>query len=341
MIKVGVIGASGYTGQELLKILLKHPDVDITVATSDSLAGKTLAQAFPEFAGSASLTIDPRDTPVGKDRIDAAFLCLPHTKSMEAAPGLIKAGVKVFDLSADFRLKAPTVYEKWYKIKHTATEFLDDAVYGLPEINRDEIATADLIAVPGCYPTSAILALAPVIGEEWLDTESIVINSVSGISGAGKNATNDVANAISAKNFFAYGAPDHRHTPEIEQGLSTIAGSSINVTFIPHILPLFRGIYTTVTAKLKKPVSCEALLEKLTNYYNNSSFVSVTKTYPQLKMTSGNNGAFIGANIDERTSTIIITSTIDNLIKGASGQAVQCFNIRYGLDESAGLGDLK
>ncbi len=338
MIKVAVIGASGYTGQELIKILLSHPDVDITVATSDALKGKTLAQAFPEFAESALLEIEGHDAVTSVDRFDSAFLCLPHTKSMAITPGLIKAGIKVFDLSADFRLKDRVIYEKWYKVEHTAPEHLESAVYGLPEINRDKIATADLVAVPGCYPTSAILALAPVIGEGWIDTGSIIVNSVSGISGAGKNADGDVALAEKEKNFFAYAAPNHRHTPEIEQALSSITGGSVTVTFIPHILPLFRGIYTTVTAKLIKPVARGAALDKFSDFYSDSSFVSVTDGYPQMKWVHGNNNVFIGAQVDERTSTLLITSTLDNLIKGASGQAVQCFNIRYGLKEGAGLG---
>jgi len=338
MIKVGVIGASGYTGRELIKILLSHPDVDITVATSGSLKGKTLAQAFPEFAESASLEIEGHDAVTSVDRFDTAFLCLPHTKSMAIAPGLIKAGVKVFDLSADFRLKDVSVYEKWYKVKHTAAEYIESAVYGLPEINRDKITTADFVAVPGCYPTSAILALAPVIGEGWIDSGSIVINSVSGFSGAGKNAKEDVAFAEKEKNFFAYSAPGHRHTPEIEQALTNIMGGSVTVAFIPHILPLFRGIYTTVTAKFIKPVARGALLDKFNDFYSDSSFVSITDGYPLMKWARGSNNVFIGAQVDERTSTLIITSTLDNLIKGASGQAVQCFNIRYGLKEGAGLG---
>jgi len=337
MTDIGIIGASGYTGQALLEILLRHPSAKVRAITSDSLNGKALAEAFPQFSKLDNLIFEKHDASAVASKVKAVFLCLPHKEAMAVAPLLLKAGVKVFDLSADFRLKDISVYEQWYKVKHSAPELASEAVYGMPELYRDKIAKADLVAVPGCYPTSAILGLAPVIGADWLDHSSIVINSVSGVSGAGKKTELQYMLAELDGNFYAYGAPSHRHTPEIEQSLSALAGKEVKASFIPHLLPVVRGIYTTITAKMTNPKSADEIFKIYNARYANSRFVTVHPTFPQMRWAVGTNGVHINATVDSRTGTLIVTSTIDNLIKGAAGQAVECFNIRFGLNEAEGL----
>ncbi|MBI5816416.1 MAG: N-acetyl-gamma-glutamyl-phosphate reductase [Nitrospinae bacterium] len=337
MIDVGIIGASGYTGQSLLEILLRHPGVRVKAITSDSLAGKTLSEVFPKLSGLDPLVFEKSDADITTRNIGAVFLCLPHTEAMAVAPKFLAANIKVFDLSADFRLRDAAVYEQWYKAKHSAPEPMAGAVYGLPELYREKIATASLVAVPGCYPTSAILGLAPVMGEDWLDHESIVINSASGVSGAGKKAETQYMLAELYGDFYAYGAPSHRHTPEIEQELSVMAQTRVRVTFIPHLLPVERGIYTTITAKMKDPAGAGRLAREYKDYYEGERFVTVHDSFPKMKWAVGTNRIHISATADGRTGTLIVTSAIDNLVKGASGQAVQCFNIRHGLDEAEGL----
>ncbi len=336
MINTGIIGAAGYTGVELTSLLLDHPEVNLRQITSDTFRGKALAEAFPRFANSAPMIFESHDD-VDMDQLDAIFLCLPHRESMSVAPRFIEAGKKVFDLSADFRLKDSAVYSEWYNTPHTASEYLQRSVYGLPELYKGKIAGADLVAVPGCYPTSAILALAPVMGVDWVDHGSIIINSVSGVSGAGRKTEPDYMFAELEGNFFAYGAPNHRHTPEIEQELTNLAPKPVKVMFIPHLLPTARGIYSTITIKTKQEVTADNAKELYQGFYRDSRFVTVCDSYPHMKWTTGHNGAFINVAVDKRTGSMIITATLDNLIKGASGQAVQCFNISYGFDEAAGL----
>ncbi|VAX16059.1 N-acetyl-gamma-glutamyl-phosphate reductase [hydrothermal vent metagenome] len=339
MINVGIIGAAGYTGQTLLSILLSHKHVNVAAITSATFEGQSLSNVFPVFAGTKKpLVFEKPDYDSIVKRCDTFFLCLPHRESMEAAAKLLDAGKVVFDLSADFRLKDHAVYEKWYGVTHTKKDLLASAVYGLPELHGDKIKNASLVAVPGCYPTSAILGLAPVLGESFIDKSSIVINSVSGVSGAGKKAMGDFMLAELEGNFYAYGAPSHRHTPEIEQEFSALTGEKTMVTFIPHLLPTTRGIYTTITAKLTEDKTSGEILNLYKSFYSGSRFVSVHDTFPRMKWAIGSNRLYVSAMADERTSTLIVTSTIDNLVKGASGQAVQCFNIRYGFDEKVGLG---
>ncbi|MBI4665636.1 MAG: N-acetyl-gamma-glutamyl-phosphate reductase [Nitrospinae bacterium] len=337
MIDAGVFGATGYTGQALLDILLFHPGVNVTALASGSSAGKTLAEVFPQYSGLKPLVFQEPNAPAMAEMVDVVFLCLPHKEAMAVAPVFLEAGKKVFDLSADFRLKDPAVYEQWYKTPHSAPRLLESAVYGQPETRRGQIAAADLIAVPGCYPTSAILGLAPVIDMGWLNRKTIVINSVSGVSGAGKKLESQYMLSELEGNFFAYGAPTHRHTPEIEQELSLLAGENVIVTFIPHLLPTTRGIYTTITADLLAPVSPGKVFERYVEYYRDCRFVHAREGFPQMKWAVGGSNCFVSATVDERANRLIVTSTIDNLLKGAAGQAVQCFNIRHGLDEAAGL----
>ncbi|MBI4829381.1 MAG: N-acetyl-gamma-glutamyl-phosphate reductase [Nitrospinae bacterium] len=337
MIKAGIIGAAGYTGQELTGILLRHPQVDLTLITSGANQGKSLAEVFPQYARQKPLVFEGHDLDAAARRCEAVFLCLPHRESMAAASKLLDAGKVVFDLSADFRLKDAAVYEKWYGAAHTAPRHLAQAVYGSPELYRGRLQNAGLVAVPGCYPTSVILALAPVMGTGLIDESTIVANSASGVTGAGRKLEQPYLLAELEGNMFAYGAPSHRHTPEIEQELSNLAGAPVTITFIPHLLPVARGIYTTVTAKLQKPSAREEILETYRAYYRDSRFVTVTPGYPHMRWAVGNNGAYLGVEVDARTGTFIATAAIDNLVKGASGQAAQCFNIRYGFDEGTGL----
>lgn len=337
MVDVGVFGASGYTGQALLDILLFHPGVKVTFITSGTHKGERLEVVFPRLAGYSSLTFEEPDPASQADRAEVFFLCLPHKEAMAVVPALLEKGKKVIDLSADFRLKDSGVYEKWYGARHTAQEYLDMAVYGLPELYAEQIAHADLIAAPGCYPTSAILGLAPVIGLDWINRKSVVINSVSGVSGAGKKLEPQYMLAELEGDFHAYGAPKHRHTPEIEQELSRLAGQSVTVTFIPHLLPVTRGIYTTITADLTRPVTAEEAVGVYSTFYSGKPFVRVHGSFPQMRWALERNTCVIGVTVDERAGRMIITSTIDNLVKGASGQAVQCFNLRFGFAETAGL----
>jgi len=337
MIHVGILGVAGYTGQELLGLLLDHPEATVAAVTSNTFKDKPLAEVFPRFAKKRPLVIEAHDPLAVAGRCDAVFLCLPHRESMSAVPGLVAAGAVVFDLSADFRLRDAAVYEKWYGVEHTAKELIGRAVYGLPELYKGQLRDAGLVAVPGCYPTSAILGLAPVIDADWIDTGSIVINAASGVTGAGRKAAEPYMFAELQENFYAYAAPNHRHTPEIEQELGALAGAPLRLTFIPHLAPAARGIYSTITVRMTAPRPREAVLGLYAAFYRDSRFVTVSGAYPQMKWTTGANGCFIGVEVDERTDTLIITSTLDNLVKGASGQAVQCFNIRYGFDEALGL----
>lgn len=337
MVDVGVFGASGYTGQALLDILLFHPSVRVSLVTSSTYKGKRIEEVFPRLAGVSSLTFEAPDPASQADRAEVFFLCLPHKEAMDVAPLLLEKGKKVIDLSADFRLKDAGVYEKWYGVAHSAPEYLDMAVYGLPELYASQIAHADLIAAPGCYPTSSILGLAPVIGLDWIKRKSVVINSVSGVSGAGKKLEPQYMLAELEGNFYAYGAPKHRHTPEIEQELSRLAGENVTVTFIPHLLPVTRGIYTTITADLTRPVTSEEAFSVYSTFYSGKPFVRVNGSFPQMRWVVERNACVIGVTVDDRAGRIIITSTIDNLVKGASGQAVQCLNLRLGLAETMGL----
>jgi len=337
MINAGIVGAAGYTGAELLKLLTGHREVNVAMVTSDTFCGQKVAEVFPRFTHTRPLEFEDHESVLNTDGLDAVFLCLPHGESMKYVPPLRASDRQVFDLSADFRLEDVSVYEKWYPARHTAAEYSEQAVYGLPEINRELIADADLVAVPGCYPTSAILGLAPIIGADWIDPGSVVINSVSGVTGAGRKAAIPLMYAELANDFHAYGAPDHRHTPEMEQELSKLAGKKVCVTFIPHLAPVARGIYTTITVKMTEPRPIEAIIDQFSAFYRDSRFVSGFGDFPHMKWTLDTNNVMIGAHVDLRSQTLLITSTLDNLVKGASGQAVQCFNIRCGLDEAEGL----
>ena len=339
MLKTAIIGGSGYTGGELLRLLLYHTEVEIAAITSEKSVGKPAAQLFPNLKDKTDLIFEKNNPAAISKNADFVFLCLPHCAAMDSAKAYLKNGKKVVDLSADFRLKDYRVYEKWYKERHTAKDLLKKAVYGLPELYRNKIENAELVANPGCYPTSAILAIAPLLKSKWakgIDLP-IIIDSKSAISGAGRGA--EVAYLFTEANesVRAYKIGSHRHTPEIEQELSITAKKKIHVSFTPHLIPMNRGILSTIY--IKKPINAEQLLEHYRDFYENEPFVRILNSgsLPDTKNIRGSNICEIGIVEDKRTGMTVIVSAIDNLIKGASGQAIQNMNIMQGFDEGCGL----
>ena len=341
-IKTAIVGASGYTGMELLRILLTHPAVELTAVTSRTEAGKRLDEVFPRFtkAKSASLTFSlPDPDLIASSGAEVAFLALPHGVAAEIARALLERNIKVIDLSADFRLRSPAVYEEFYGHPHPAPDLLDQAVYGLPEIRKEAIQNASLIASPGCYPTSIILPLIPLLKAKLIDPTTIVANSMSGVSGAGRKADLSLLFCECNESARAYGVPKHRHLSEIEQELSLAAGESVTISFIPHLIPVNSGIVTTTTAKLANGVSAEKIAAALEDAYANQPFVRLLgKGKPaDTKQVTRTNFIDIGFEIDPRTNRVILMSAEDNLGKGAGGQAVQSFNLIHGLEPTAGL----
>lgn len=338
MIKVSIIGATGYTGQELVRILIQHPAVEVVGLGSQSYAGKKYADIYPHFREVADLTCSDANDPELIEQADVAFLALPHGLSVPYAEKCLAQGKKVIDLGADFRLKKPEVYSAWYKKTGPTGELLGQAVYGLPEINRDLVKNANLVANPGCYPTTAILALFPLLKEKLLDPDWIIIDSKSGVSGAGRSA--QVGSLYSEVNgdFKAYGLPHHRHIPEIEQELSGATGAEIKVSFTPHLVPLTRGMMSTIYT-VPKTLDVDKIEEVYQEYYGAEPFVRVYPQgqFPHTKWVQGTNFCDLGFSLDERTGRLVIISVIDNLTKGASGQAIQNMNLMCGLEETMGL----
>jgi N-acetyl-gamma-glutamyl-phosphate reductase len=338
MIRVGIIGATGYTGMELVRLLLKHPKVEITVLTSEQKAGTPYAQIFPTFASEIKLTLEALDPAAIAKRVDVVFLCLPHHKAMETAKAFLDHGVPVIDLSADFRLSEPKVYETWYG-PHRYPELLKEAVYGLPELHRDKIRKAKLVANPGCYPTSCILGLAPLIQQKKIALDTIHCDSKSGVSGAGRTLAESNLFCEVNEDFRAYKVGEHRHTPEIEQELSQLAGTEVVVSFTPHLLPLDRGILSTLYAKAKGPLDGKSLHQLFADFYRKEPFIRLRPlgTFPSTQEVYRKNYCDLGVHWDPRTGRVVIISAIDNLTKGASGQAVQNMNLMLGLEETLGL----
>ncbi|MDR2191480.1 MAG: N-acetyl-gamma-glutamyl-phosphate reductase [Endomicrobium sp.] len=339
MIKVSIVGITGYTGEELLKILSKHPQVKLAgLYGRASGQMRDLKDIYPAFE-KLNLKVEPLDISKIKENSNAVFLALPHAVSFEIVPKLLEAGLKVIDLSADFRLKNAGVYEKWYKVSHTAKEYISKAVYGLSELNEELIKQAALVANPGCYPTTIALGLAPALKDGLVDFNGIVIDSKSGISGAGRNAAKEYFNA-EHPNFRAYKvAGTHRHIPEIEQELEILSGSSVRVTFTPHIMPVERGMLSTIYADLKQNAAAQEIARKYKEFYKDKPFIKILDAgaLPSIKSVVNTNYCEIALKVDERTNKLIVISAIDNLTKGASGQAVQNMNIMFGLDEAEGL----
>ncbi len=338
-VKVGIIGATGYTGSELVRILYRHPEVELVALTTRSYIGMPMHKVYPHLNKYSRLTCEELDLAKIFDISDVVFVALPHGHAMPVAIEAARRGKKMIDLGADFRFADFQVYEKWYKVEHGAKDLLADAVYGLPEVNRDKIKGAWLVANPGCYPTSAILALAPLLQQKLIDTGSIVIDSKSGVSGAGRGLSLGSHFCEVNENFKAYNVAAHRHTPEIEQMLSRIAGEQITVTFTPHLLPITRGILSTVYAKLSSDTDAGQIRQLYRDYYENEFFVRVLPdgTLPQTKWVAGTNHCDIGVTVDQRTGRVIVISAIDNVVKGASGQAVQNMNIICNLPEDTAL----
>jgi N-acetyl-gamma-glutamyl-phosphate reductase len=338
MIKVGIYGASGYTGQELLRLLLRHPDVEVAALTSRQFKGMPVSHVYPVFEGLTDIRYMDASPEDVADLSEFVFLAVPHGEAMEIVPTFLEAGRKVVDLSADFRLRNREVYEKWYE-KHEAPELLGEAVYGLPELYREAIQSARLVANPGCYPTSAILGLAPLLKEGWIDTGSIVVDAKSGVSGAGREAKIGSLFCEVNEGFKAYNVFKHRHGPEMEQEFSLLAGRRVNISFAPHLLPLDRGILSSLYAVLQENKPAAALLELYRDFYEGETFVRVYRedVYPNISSVKGSNFCDIGITVDDRLKRVVVFSAIDNLIKGASGQAVQNMNLMCGFREDAGL----
>lgn len=337
--RVAIVGASGYTGVELLRILKLHPSVEVTVVTSRQNQGTPVAELFPSLHGYFDLKFQAPDMDEICAAADVVFTAVPHQTAMAVVPGFIEAGLKVIDLSADFRIRKQDVYEKWYQ-KHSAPELLDEAVYGLPELYGKEVAAARLVANPGCYPTSTILPVAPLLKNDVVLPENIIVDSKSGTSGAGRGASVATLFCEVNEGFKAYKVGDHRHTPEIEQEMSAAAGSDMRINFTPHLVPMNRGILSTIYCRLSDPASTtEQVQQVLAQFYAQAPFVRVLPagTFPNVSSVRGSNYCDIGVKADSRTGTLILVSVIDNLVKGASGQAIQNMNIMCGLDQSTAL----
>ena len=330
-IPVGIIGASGYVGAELMRLLGGHPGFDVGFVTGDTQAGQPVAALYPHLAAiCADQELVKYDSRLLGD-VALAFLALPHGQSMSLAGDVLDRGKVAVDLAADFRLKDAGQYQQWYGAPHQAPELLGEFAYGLPELFRDGLAGATAVAVPGCYPTAAALAIAPLVRTGLIQSEGVIVDAASGVSGAGRPPKPHTAFCAVDEDFTAYGLLDHRHTPEIEQA----AGAS--VLFTPHLAPMNRGILATCYAKPAAETSTDALLEALAEFYADEPFIVVSDRSPSTKATLGANAAHLTARYDARTNTVVALCAIDNLVKGAAGQAVQCANLISGLDEATGL----
>ena len=336
MIKVGIIGGTGYTGAELLRLLTGHPNVEIAAVTSRSNQGELVSDIYPNLRGIVDV---PFVTPElnNLSGCDVVFFATPHGVAQSSVPSFLAAGIKVIDLSADFRLRDQSVWKKWYGQPHQASDMLPRAVYGLPEVNREAIVDADLVACAGCYPTSIQLGLLPLLRQGCVDSSDIIANSASGVSGAGRQANISTLLSEASDSFKAYGASGHRHQPEIEQGLEDIAGHSVGLTFVPHLLPIIRGIHTTIYANLVDlNVDIQELYE---HHFKNEPFIDVLPagSHPETRTVRGSNYCRIAVHRPNDGRKVIILVVEDNLTKGASGQAIQCMNLMFGLPETLGL----
>lgn len=345
VIKVAIVGASGYAGEELVHLVLRHPHAQLVAVTSRQYAGQTLAQVFPRFSHFPTAKTlrfsEPNSELIARDA-DVAFLALPHGVAAEYAVPLLNLGVSVIDLSADFRLKTPETYKEFYGHDHPAPELLAKSVYGLPELYRDRIKTADFIACPGCYPTSVLLPSIPLLRAKLVRPDNIIADSMSGVTGAGRKVESDYLFAECNESLRAYGIPKHRHLSELEQELSIIAGRQITLQFTPHLVPVNRGILTTLYFDLLEKVSDDLTRKVAATFheaYDAEPFVRLVegKALPDTKNVVGTNFIEIGWRIDPRTNRLIVLSAEDNIVKGTSGQGIQCFNIMNGFPETAGL----
>ena len=338
-VPIAVVGASGYTGEELVRICVRHPGMHVAAVTSRQLKGKSLQETLAVGGAAGAIRFEDLSTAEVAKKAEVVFLALPHGISAEIGAELRAAGKLVFDLSADFRLKDAKLYEKTYGAAHPVPSRLGEAVYGLPEIHREKIRKADLVACPGCYPTTAILGLAPALRSGRVAGEGIVISSMSGVSGAGKKLEAGYLFAECNENLRAYSVPNHRHRPEIEQELSAVACAAVKVAFVPHLAPLSRGMLTSLSFPLKKGTSQTDLQKEYETFYQGSPAVRVLggEALPETKRVMGRHGAELAVRVDDWTGRALVIVAIDNLGKGAAGQAVQCFNLRHGFPEGEGL----
>ena len=338
MLKIGIMGASGYAGEELLRILLDHPEVQIT-AVAAKIDPVNICKLYPWLKGRLDLECRDMSAEEVSKKCDMVFLALPHKASMQFAPIFLKKGLKVIDLSADFRIKDVNVYEKWYEVKHECPEYIKDAVYGLPEFYRKEVEKADLIANPGCYPTSVILGCAPLLKKNLADPDSIISDSKSGVSGAGRVLAQALMSKELENSFKPYKVNTHRHMPEMDQELSIASGSNVTVNFVPHLVPMERGMMSTIYLKLKKNISTSEALKLYKDFYSKEYFIRVMDEgiFPDTKNIVRTNFCDIGCKVFPEKSLAVVMTAIDNLVKGASGQAVQNMNIMYGFEEKLGL----
>jgi N-acetyl-gamma-glutamyl-phosphate reductase len=337
MISVSVIGASGYSGLELLKILVRHPGVCIDKLFANSSAGKHLADVAPLFRKTLDIVLEPYSI----DKIvksDVIFIALPSGEAMNIVPAMLSAGKRVIDLGGDFRLQDTSLYERYYKRTHSASALLKQSVYGLPEWNFSQIKLASLIANPGCYPTGAIIPLAPLLKEGLIESTGIVVSSLSGVSGAGRSSSVDMSFGEVNESVRAYKVGTHQHIPEIKSTLESLSLTQVKLLFVPHLLPITRGIYTSIYATLKKPVNEQTILAVYEKYYAAAPFVRYSATaIPEIKNVAYTNFIDIGFRINQEDGQLVVLSTIDNLIKGAAGQAMQNMNIMFGMNETEGL----
>lgn len=334
-LKIGIVGGTGYTGVELLRLLALHPDVELVAITSRGEAGLPVADMFPSLRGYVDLSfVDPASADLGV--CDVVFFATPNGIAMQQARALLEKGVRVIDLAADFRIKDVAVWEKWYGMQHACPDLIAEAVYGLPEFNREQIRHARLIANPGCYPTAVQLGFMPLLRAGIVDPANLIADAKSGVSGAGRKAEVHTLFAEAGDNFKAYGVGGHRHLPEISQGLSGIAGQQVGLTFVPHLTPLIRGIHATLYAKLKAPCDLQQLFEES---YRDEFFVDVLPrgAHPETRSVRASNLCRIAVHQPQGGDTVVVLSVIDNLVKGAAGQAVQNMNIMFGLPERTGL----
>jgi N-acetyl-gamma-glutamyl-phosphate reductase len=338
MLTVGVIGATGYAGSQLVALLAQHPEVSLEYLASHSYHGQRFGEIYPSLIQSCNLELQEEDVEQAAKACDVLFLALPHGMASSKVNQSILDQCVVIDLGADYRLADVATYSQWYQTEHPSSDLLSQSVYGLCELHREAIREASLIANPGCYPTSATLTIAPLLAANLIDPSTLIIDSASGTSGAGRSAKIGSLFCEVNENYKAYGVTDHRHTPEIEQELSAILGSPLVVQFTPHLVPMNRGILSTCYAKLLEGVGEKEIAEAYHDYYRDEPFIRLMDSHlPETRFVSGTNVCAIGWRVDERTGRVIALGAIDNLIKGASGQAVQNMNIRFGFEETMGL----
>jgi len=335
MIKVGIVGGTGYTGVELLRLLANHPEVSLEVITSRSETGMAVDELFPNLRGYVDLKFSEPNIDLLAN-CDVVFFATPHTVAMALVPELIDRGIRVIDLSADFRLQDVAVWQQWYNTTHTCPDLISQAVYGLPEKNRELIKSAQLIAVPGCYPTATQLGFLPLLENNIIDPNYLIADTKSGVSGAGRKAAIGSLLAEASDNMKAYAVAGHRHLPEIEQGLSLAANQAVGLTFVPHLTPMIRGIHATLYGRLNQNVDLQALFEQR---YADEPFIDVLPagSHPETRSVRGANICRLAVHQPRNSDTVVVLSAIDNLVKGASGQAIQNMNIMFGFDETTAI----